>query len=270
MHSMLQFESESFSSWQEGDLGMLELRGDLFGIATDLDAKERLFSLLGQVEKAPDIKILLVVNAPGALDEKGYERFLRALFTEEPVGDAQAFTSDLEKEQLLSREEYGISQLIMRLHHFEKITAIGLQGNIAPPFLGMALAFDCRLAAEDVVFSLSFSRFGVPPSGGLGFFLPRFIGQGKAMELVLSSRPLLVREASSLGLVNAVLPNSDFTGQCVSALSALIDLPLDIAGYTKKLLFPYPEEELALYLEKECEIMRSAWRRHALQLHGNG
>lgn len=264
-HTMIpRSTSESFETRQQDDIVLIRLRRDLLEITTDLEAKEELFAALQEVEQAADVRALILLGDAAALNEAAYVQFLDALFgAEAPVGSTQ---SDLAKEQLLSREEYGITQFIVRIHAFRKITVAALQGALAPPYLGIALAFDCRLVTHDTVFDLAFSRFNVPPSGALGFFLPLYVGQGRAMDLVLCGSSLGAARAHALGLVNAVLPADGFADRCRVRVEEMLDVPLDIAGATKSLMVPYTEEELARYLERECDVVRSTWRQRTLRV----
>jgi len=73
---------------------------------------------------------------------------------------------------------------------------------------GMELALWCdlRVAAEDAVFGVFNRRWGVPLVDGGTVRLPRLVGAGRAMELVLTGRPVDAAEAYRIGLVNRVVP----------------------------------------------------------------
>jgi enoyl-CoA hydratase len=72
--------------------------------------------------------------------------------------------------------------------------------------LELALWCDLRVAAEDAVFGVFNRRWGVPLVDGGTVRLPRLIGAGRAMELVLTGRPVDAAEAHRIGLVNRVVP----------------------------------------------------------------
>lgn len=254
--------SEVLSSWQQDDVALIQLHRDLLETTTNLDTKEELFAAIKQVDEADDIRALIFVGDPGVFDEKAYLRFLNALF--DGTEDTDIAHSDLDRERLLSREEYGVTQFIMHIHACRKITMAAFQGVLAPPYLGIALAFDCRVVTPDTVFDLAFSRFGLPPSGGLGFFLPLFVGQGRAMQLIMCGASLDAKQALELGLVSKIVPAEDFPEQCRHCISDMLDLPLHIAGATKALVLTYTEEELSKYLDRECDIIRSTWRQQTL------
>ena len=71
-----------------------------------------------------------------------------------------------------------------------------------------ALHFDVRFAAESAVFSTAFVRRGLNAEYGSSWLLPRIVGQGRAMDLLLSGRRVQAKEAERIGLVTEVLPDS--------------------------------------------------------------
>jgi enoyl-CoA hydratase len=72
--------------------------------------------------------------------------------------------------------------------------------------LELALWCDLRVAAEDAIFGVFNRRWGVPLVDGGTVRLPRLIGAGRAMELVLTGRAVSAAEAFEIGLVNRVVP----------------------------------------------------------------
>lgn len=72
--------------------------------------------------------------------------------------------------------------------------------------LELALWCDLRVAAEDAVFGVFCRRWGVPLIDGGTVRLPRLIGMSRAMDMVLTGRPVDAQEALSIGLVNRVVP----------------------------------------------------------------
>ncbi|MFD4405059.1 crotonase/enoyl-CoA hydratase family protein [Nocardia sp. NPDC058499] len=79
-------------------------------------------------------------------------------------------------------------------------------GHAVAGGLELAIWCDLRVAAEDAVFGVFCRRWGVPLIDGGTVRLPRLIGTGRAMDLVLTGRPVDATEALSMGLVNRVVP----------------------------------------------------------------
>ncbi len=72
--------------------------------------------------------------------------------------------------------------------------------------LELALWCDLRVAEEDAVFGVFCRRWGVPLIDGGTVRLPRLIGAGRAMDLVLTGRPVPAEEALAIGLADRVVP----------------------------------------------------------------
>lgn len=75
--------------------------------------------------------------------------------------------------------------------------------------MGLFLAADLAIAAESATFVMAYTGIGVCPDGGSTFFVPRLVGQRRALELMLTNRRLSAREALDWGLVNQVVPDAD-------------------------------------------------------------
>ncbi len=73
--------------------------------------------------------------------------------------------------------------------------------------LELALWCDLRVADEDAVFGVFNRRFGVPLVDGGTVLLPRLLGLSRALDLILTGRPVGAEEALAIGLANRVVPN---------------------------------------------------------------
>lgn len=77
-----------------------------------------------------------------------------------------------------------------------------IEGHAVAGGMELALWCDLRVAAEDAVFGIFCRRFGVPLVDLGTIRLPRLIGQSRALDLILTGRPVKADEALSIGLVN--------------------------------------------------------------------
>jgi enoyl-CoA hydratase len=102
-------------------------------------------------------------------------------------------------------------------------------GHAVAGGLELALWCDLRVAEEDAVFGVFCRRWGVPLIDGGTVRLPRLIGAGRAMDMILTGRPVPAREAHEMGLANRVVP----TGQ---ARAAAEELAAEIAGFPQACL----------------------------------
>ena len=81
-----------------------------------------------------------------------------------------------------------------------------IEGHAVAGGLELALWCDLRVAAEDAVLGVFCRRFGVPLIDGGTVRLPRLIGMSRALDLILTGRPVEAPEALHMGLVNRVCP----------------------------------------------------------------
>jgi enoyl-CoA hydratase len=87
-----------------------------------------------------------------------------------------------------------------------KPVVAAVAGHAVAGGLELALWCDLRLAEEDAVLGVFCRRFGVPLLDGGTVRLPRLIGLGRALDMILTGRPVTAAEALSIGLVNRVVP----------------------------------------------------------------
>jgi enoyl-CoA hydratase len=95
--------------------------------------------------------------------------------------------------------------------------------------LELALWCDLRVAEQDAVFGVFCRRWGVPLIDGGTVRLPRLIGTSRAMDMILTGRPVSAAEALSFGLVNRVVPDGE-------ARSAAEELAARLAAFPQTCL----------------------------------
>jgi enoyl-CoA hydratase len=104
------------------------------------------------------------------------------------------------------------NETLNRLEWTPKLTIAALNGTALGGGLEMALACDLRLAkrGEKMQFGLPESNLGLLPGTGGTQRLPRLIGKGRALEMMVTGASITPDEASSCGLVNRVLDADAF------------------------------------------------------------
>jgi enoyl-CoA hydratase len=88
----------------------------------------------------------------------------------------------------------------------DKPVIAAVAGHAVAGGLELALLCDLRVAEEDAVFGVFCRRFGVPLVDGGTVRLPRLIGLSRALDLILTGRPVGASEALAMGLANRVVP----------------------------------------------------------------
>ena len=91
--------------------------------------------------------------------------------------------------------------------------------------LELALWCDLRVVEEDAVFGVFCRRWGVPLIDGGTERLPRLIGHGRAMDLILTGRSVDAQEALAIGLANRVVPTGQARRAAEEMAAELAALP---------------------------------------------
>lgn len=99
-----------------------------------------------------------------------------------------------------------------------------IEGYAVAGGLELALQADLRVAAEDAVLGVFCRRWGVPLIDGGTVRLPRIVGMGRALDLILTGREVAATEALAMGLVNRVVAPG-------AALAAAQQLARQIAAF---------------------------------------
>jgi enoyl-CoA hydratase len=112
---------------------------------------------------------------------------------------------------------------------FGKPVIAAVEGYAVAGGLELALMCDLRVAARSAVFGVFCRRWGVPLIDGGTVRLPRVVGMGRALDLILTGRAVAADEALAMGLVNRVVDD----GQ---ALAAAQQLAQQIAAFPQQCL----------------------------------
>lgn len=104
-----------------------------------------------------------------------------------------------------------------------KPVVAAIEGHAVAGGLELALWCDLRVASETAVFGVFCRRWGVPLIDGGTVRLPRLVGGSRAMDMILTGRPVDAAEALAMGLANRVVPAGE-------ALVAAQHLAADLAA----------------------------------------
>ena len=137
-----------------------------------------------------------------------------------------------------------------------------VEGHAVAGGLELALWCDLRVAARDAVFGVFNRRWGVPLIDLGTVRLPRLVGQGRALDLVLTGRAVSAEEALQMGLVNRVVEKG-------KALDAALELAHAIAEFPQRGL---RGDRISLYEQWALpwEQARANELRHGLQTMASG
>ena len=105
-----------------------------------------------------------------------------------------------------------VNPTILALREMPKPVIARVHGHAVGIGCNYALAADIRIASTEAKFGQVFSKIGLIPDGGSTYFLPRMIGYPKAFEWMAAAAIIDAQQASSLGIVNSVVPLAELDG----------------------------------------------------------
>jgi 2-(1,2-epoxy-1,2-dihydrophenyl)acetyl-CoA isomerase len=166
-----------------------------------------------EIEEGGEARVILLSGAQGHFSAGLDLHWLRSLGTTPSVTDLQHGLSDFQ------------SAVIAVVRCPIPVLAV-VQGTAAGFGFDLALACDMRLAGTSATFTSAFARIGLVPDGGSTFTLPRLVGVGRAMRILMTGETLDAREALAIGMVEEVAEDSSLG----SAVGRMVDGLLESSG----------------------------------------
>lgn len=137
-------------------------------------------------------------------------------------GDVQSFYDAREDpEPVMQAVLDGLHGAVARILEAPFPTIAAINGVVAGAGMGVAMATDLAIAVDSAVFTMAYTGIGVSPDGSSTFFLPRFVGTRRAMEMIITNRRVSAAEAAELGLINRVVAEEEFASTVGSLASKL-------------------------------------------------
>jgi len=163
-----------------------------------------------QIEEGGEARVILLSGAGGHFCAGLDLHWLRSLGATPSVTDLQHGLSDFQ------------SAIIAIVRCPIPVLAV-VQGTAAGFGFDLALACDMRLAGASATFTSAFARIGLVPDGGSTFTLPRLVGVGRAMRMLMTGETLDAREALSIGMVEEVTEDSALDSAVRRTVNALLE-----------------------------------------------
>ena len=119
----------------------------------------------------------------------------------------------------------GVHRIIFALEDLDKPVIAAINGAAMGAGLDMAIMCDLRVCSDRAKLSESYIHLGIVPGDGGAYFLPRLIGIGKALELLLTGDILSPREALEIGLVNRVVDHDRLMEETMTLAERIANKP---------------------------------------------
>jgi enoyl-CoA hydratase/carnithine racemase len=223
----------------EGPVGYLSLNNPPAN-SYDINVMHELGERVQQAAKDARVRVVIVRSA--------LERFFSA------GADIKAFgQSTPEQNMEMVRAAHASLGLIART---PKIFIAQIGGNALGGGLEIALACDLRFGAEGpYVLGLPEATLGLLPGNGGTQRLPRLVGFGKALDLMITGRRLSPQEACALGILDRLFQPGELAGQTLSYAEALAQGATQAIGAIKLAVMQGKEQSLQDGLALERELL---------------
>ncbi|CAJ1082422.1 probable enoyl-CoA hydratase [Xyrichtys novacula] len=182
--------------------------------AVNQETARRLLEELEAFDRDPDLNVA-VLHGEGGNFCAGYD-----------LKELANHTASLKLEQDVTKGPgpLGPSRLELSKPLIAAVSGFAVAGG-----LELAVLADLRVVEESAVMGVFCRRFGVPLIDGGTVRLPRLIGLSRALDLILTGRPVGAQEALAYGLANRIVPD----GQ---ALQAAVQLAEEISSFPQQCL----------------------------------
>jgi enoyl-CoA hydratase/carnithine racemase len=190
-------------------------------------------------------------------------------------GEGRAFSTGIDLKELAA------GAIDMTYHHrwegglrkfelMDKIVISAINGYCIGGGLQLALACDIRIAAESAQLGLPAVKEGLIPGMGV-WRLPRFIGMGRAKQLILSGELIGAQAAQAIGMVDDVVADAELASYVRSTAERYLQSPWSSVLLSKQMTnraFDLPFDTfLPEYFAAQTEAMQSPDHFAALQAY---
>ncbi|XP_027207010.2 enoyl-CoA hydratase EchA19 [Penaeus vannamei] len=164
---------------------------------------------------------------------------------------------EVSKKPPVHLSSYGQGPMGPSRYETSKPVIAAVEGFAVAGGLELALWCDLRVVEETAVMGVFCRRFGVPLIDGGTVRLPAIVGLGRAMDLILTGRPIKGSEALDWGLANRLVACGTAVGQAVNLAQSLVKFPQECLR---------ADRQSALYATFSASSMQDALRYE----HENG
>lgn len=144
-------------------------------------------------------------------------------------------------------------RVVMTIRDSAKPVIGSINGVAAGGGANLALACDLRIASDRARLGQTFNRIGLHPDWGGSYFLPRLVGQAKALELLWMADIVDAGECLRLGLFNRVVPHDTLAEETRKVARALAEKPALAISLTKRAVYQSLRRSLPEMLDYELE-----------------
>ena len=225
--------NDYFACRQKDNFVIIEPLEKAQKIATIVDAKKEILTILEIIRSSTDINGIIILYTDKYPGNSEYKKYLHEGLESDMHADIGRYTVAFKS---------SITHFLELIRNSSIPIIAGINCEMAPDDLGLILAYDLRISTEKTFFSNPNLELGFPPSTLLSFYLSRSLGPSKATEILLTKSKLSSREALDLGLISEIVSEEELEGVCLKKLSKLSTIPSQALIATRRILQPSLDE----------------------------
>lgn len=145
-----------------------------------------------------------------------------------------------------------VARFMQALFSFEKPVVAAPSGIAVGVGVTLLLHCDLVYCGETTRLSLPFAALGFCPEYAATYLLPRLMGHQRAAELVMLGEPFTAQKALEVGLVNALLPNSEVEAHARQQALKMAALPPNAMKVTKQLMRRWSHDRVKEAIDVEA------------------
>lgn len=215
------------------------------------EMKERLFAASSECEENPAIRaVVLRGNGKHFMGGGNIKSFLE----DRERADNAAYFRGFESRVV------DAHQTIAQFRRMPKPILVSVHGAVAGLGMSLVLAADLAIAGDDAFFTLAYRHIGLTADGGASYFLPRVVGERRALEIALLGERFDANRAREIGVVNWVVPRSELEVETGSLARRLAEGPTFALGRAKQLLRSSLDHSWDEQSHREAEAIAAAVR----------
>ena len=199
---------------------------------------EEIDSALSQIEANPDLRILILTGS----GEKAF------------VAGADINELDRRDSRSGRAETRRRQEVYTRMEQLEIPSIAAINGWALGTGLELAMACTLRVASAKARMGQPEVKLGIIPGAGGSFRLPRLVGMGRAMEMILTGVPVDADAALAMGLVNRVVEPDKLMDETRALADMIIALPKLAIQYAKEAVLKFGEGSMADRLAQESYL----------------
>jgi 2-(1,2-epoxy-1,2-dihydrophenyl)acetyl-CoA isomerase len=211
--------------------------------AINLELAQDFTRALQQAEQDDNVRVLVITGSGKAFCAGGDLAWL------------MASDDNIKRREILD----NAAAIITILDRIKKPIIAAVNGAVAGAGTAVAMACEIVLASDNAKFAPNFVNIAAVPDSGASWFLPRFTGYHKAVELMLTGRMLDARECCRLSIFNQVVAEEDLHQETLKLAQKLAAGPQRAVRYIKHMLKLSNQNTLAAQLEAEASLQLMAW-----------